>query len=352
MMVRPAVSERASASQWRLALFVFPLLLVSCITMNPRSAAPSASAAVIPNMPALRWRVDSCGAGALATVLQHYGDSASMQEWDNVLPKIRGGVLTVDLLLAARQKGFEAQLITGNPENVAAELRAGRPVILMLQVVEYPGKRYDFFHYIVADGFDSSRGLIRTQWGDGHMRWVTFDRIEQPWSGGGHAAIVIRPPEIKDALRAAIALEEDGKIAEAAEKYRQILAAHPDSAVAWTDLGNAEVKLGQRERAEESFRRALTLDANSRDALNNLAWLLFEQKRLDEAESLARRAASQPGPDGYLVLDTLARVLAAKGQCSEALQTFQQAIDAVPSSRAQARADIENGLAAARRTCS
>jgi Tfp pilus assembly protein PilF len=203
-----------------------------------------------------------------------------------------------------------------------------------------------------VDGIDSSRGLIRTQWGDGRMRWVTFDKIEQPWSGGGHAAIIIRPTEIKDALRAAIALEEDGKVAEAAERYRQILAAHPDSVVAWTDLGNAQVKLGRRELAEESFRRALTLDANSRDALNNLAWLLYEQKRFDEAESLARRAASQPGPDGYLVLDTLARVLAAKGQCGEAIQTFQQAIDAVPSSRTQARADIENGLAAARRTCS
>jgi tetratricopeptide (TPR) repeat protein len=320
--------------------------------MNPRSASPSRSAAVIPNMPMLRWGVESCGAGSLSTVLQHYGDPTTMPQWDATLPKTRGGVMTIDLLLAARQKGFDAQLVTGTPEIIAGELRAGRPAILMLQVVDYPGKQYDFFHYIVADGIDRDRRLVRTQFGDGQARWVTFEKLEKPWSGGGHAAILIQPGGIRDALRTAIALEEEGKYADAAARYRDVLAAHPDSIVAWTDLGNAEMQLGNVDQAEQAFRKALTLDVNSRDALNNLAWLLYQQKRLEEAESLARRAAAQPGPDSYLVLDTLARVLAARGLCSEALQTFQQAIDAVPSSRAQARADIESGLAAARRTCS
>jgi tetratricopeptide (TPR) repeat protein len=307
-------------------------------------------------MPMLKWGIVSCGAGSLATVLQHYGDPTTMPQWDSTLPKTRGGVMTVDLLLAARQKGFDAQLVTGTPEVVTDELRNGRPVILMLQVVDYPGKHYDFFHYIVADGLDQKRNLIRTQWGDRKGRWVSLARLEQPWSSGGHAAILIHPrtgnDDVREALRAAIALEDDGKYAEAAARYREILAAHPDSSVAWTDLGNAEVQLGDRGAAEEAFRKALALDATSRDALNNLAWLLYQQKRLDEAESFARKAVAQTGPDSYLVLDTLARVLAAKGSCDEAVRTFQQAIDAVPSSQAQARADIENGLAAARRSCS
>ncbi len=324
--------------------------------MTPRSAVPSQSATVIPNMPMLQWGIESCGAGSLATVLQHYGDSTSIRQWDTSLPKTRGGVLTVDLLIAARQKGFDAQLVTGTPALVADELRSGRPVILMLQVVDSPGHAYDFFHYIIADGIDNERGLIRTQFGDRRARWVSLARLEKPWSGGGHAAIIIRPKnrddELKQALRPAIALEDEGKYAEAAARYRHILATHPDSVVAWTDLGNAEMQLGHAAEAEQAFRKALALDANGRDALNNLAWLLYQQKRLDEAESLARQAVAQPGPDSYLVLDTLARVLAAKGMCDEAVRTFQQALDAVPSSRAQGRTDIESGLAAARRTCS
>src|SRR5437867_12253217 len=101
--------------------------------MTPRSKAPSPSATVIPQMPMLKWGVESCGAGSLSTVLQHYGDPTSMQDWDTALPKTRGGVLTIDMLLAARKKGFDAQLVTGTPDDVSAELAAGRPVILMLQ---------------------------------------------------------------------------------------------------------------------------------------------------------------------------------------------------------------------------
>jgi predicted double-glycine peptidase len=341
----------------KLLPFAFCLLpFFSCITMTPRSKAPSPTASVIPNVPMLKWGIESCGAGSLATVLQHYGDPTTMQRWDASLPKMRGGVMTVDMLLAARQKGFDAQIVTGTPDLIMEELRNGRPVILMLQVVDYPGQHYDFFHYIVADGVDKERGLIRTQWGDRAGRWVSFEKIEQPWNGGGHAAILIHPRDpdaaVRDALRIAISLEDEGKYSEAAAKYREILSAHPDSVVAWTDLGNADTQLGKRAEAEEDFRKALALDPNSRDALNNLAWLLYQQKRLDEAESLARRAVAQQGPDSYLVLDTLARVLAARGSCDEAVKTFEQAIDAVPSAQAQARADLENGLAATRRTCS
>jgi tetratricopeptide (TPR) repeat protein len=307
-------------------------------------------------MPMLKWGVESCGAGSLATVLQHYGDPTSMQQWDATLPKTRGGVLTIDMLIAARQKGFDSQLVTGTPELIADELRSGRPVILMLQVIIGPNQKYDFYHYIVADGIDADRRLIRTQWGDRQARWVSLPRLEKAWSGGGHAAILIHPrtpnDEVRVALRNAIALEDEGKYAEAAARYREILAAHPDSAVAWTDLGNAEGQLGHRAEAEQAFRKALSLDPSSRDALNNLAWLLYQQKRLDEAESMARKAVAQPGPDSYLVLDTLARVLSAKGACDEAVRTFQQAIDAVPSSQAQARADIEQGLRETRRSCS
>ena len=142
MSNRSAVVSRASAPFRRLALLLLPLALGGCITTAPRSKPASPTASVIPNVPLLKWGVESCGAGSLSTVLQHYGDSTSMQQWDDTLPKTRGGVLTIDMLLAARQKGFDAQLVTGTPEIVTAELLAGRPVILMLQVVEYPGSNY------------------------------------------------------------------------------------------------------------------------------------------------------------------------------------------------------------------
>jgi Tetratricopeptide repeat len=330
---------------------LFTIVLTSCITITPHTQNASPSATVIPNVPMQHWGIESCGAGSLSTVLQHYGDVTTMQTWDASLPKTRGGVLTIDMLIAARNAGFDSQLMTGTPAIVGEELRQGRPVILMLQVVDSPGHHYDFFHYIVADGIDPERGLVRTQFGDGQGRWTKFDRLEKAWSGGGHAAILIHPRAAGDALRAAVALEDAGKYADAARAYEAILAQHPDSLLAWTNLGNAETQLGNRPEAERAFRKALAIDPASRDALNNLAWLLYETKRYDEAESMARKAVAQRGPDSYMMLDTLARVLAAKGSCSEALTTFRAAIDAVPQVRASARNDIEKAMAETQASC-
>jgi hypothetical protein len=327
------------------------LTLTSCITITPRTQHPSPTATVIPNVPEQRWGIESCGAGSLSTVLQHYGDTTTMQTWDATLPKTRGGVLTIDLLIAARKAGFDAQLVTGTPAIVEEELRQGQPVILMLQVVNGPGHQYDFFHYVVVDGIDPAAGLVRTQFGDGKGRWTTFGRLENAWSGGGHAAILIHPADDSAALRSAVALEDAGKYGDAAHAYRAILSHHPDSLLTWTNLGNAETLLGHRAEAEDAFRKALALDPTSRDALNNLAWLLYESKRYDEAESLARKAVAQHGSDSYLVLDTLARVLAAKGACDEALTTFRAAIEAVPQSRTSARGDLEKAMAEAQTSC-
>jgi len=330
-------------------------LLVSCVTLAPRSAKSSAAASVIPNMPMLRWGVESCGAGSLATILRHYGDPTTMQQWDAMLPKTRGGVMTIDLLLAARDRGFDARLLTGTPELVRSKLTAGRPVILMLQVVDSPGRHFDFFHYIVADGVDPVSGLIRVQFGDGRARWVSLARLEKPWNGGGHTMIVVQPQSgderVAGSLRAAMVLEEAGKLDEAAAKYRRVATEYPDSAVAWTDLGNAEEKRGDAAGAEQAFRKALSVDPTSRDALNNLAWLLYQQQRLAEAEPLARKAAAQAGPDRYVILDTLARILAAHGACGEAVQTFQQAIDSVPPSDTDARESLESALHETRASC-
>ena len=286
---------------------------------------------MIRDVPQLKWGIESCGAGSLTTVLQHYGDTTSMQAWDAELPKIRGGVLTIDLLLAARRKGFDATLVTGDRALIENELRNGHPAILMLRVIDTFGREFDFFHYIVVDGLDADRGLIRTQFGDTKARWTTFDRLEKAWKGGGYAAILIHPRDpVSPFIRAAVALEENGDIAGAASEYRKLLAQHPDSTLAWTNLGNVEMKLGHRTESEDAFRHALQLDSASRDALNNLAWLLLEEKRLPEAETFARQAVAQKGPDSWVVLDTLAHVLAAKGDCSEATKTMQEARATMP----------------------
>jgi Tfp pilus assembly protein PilF len=103
-----------------------------------------------------------------------------------------------------------------------------------------------------------------------------------------------------------------------------------------------------RDEAERAYRRALALSAEDRDALNNLAWLLLEEGRsLEEAETLAAKAAAQPGPDRPLALDTLGRVQLARGRCDEATSTFVEAL-AAESLEGRTRPAMEEALARAR----
>ncbi len=306
-------------------------------------------------MPLQKWGIESCGAGALSAVLQHHGDPLTMAEWDARLPKTRGGVMTVDLLLAARERGFAARLVTGNRALVESELRAGRPMIIMMQVVQAPGRDFDFFHYVVLDGFDPERGLVRVQFGDGKPRWTTLERLETSWTGGGHAAILIdrdHGEALQEALREAVALEERGAIQDALVRYRELATRHSESALVWTNLGNVAAKSGAPIEAERAYRKALQIEPDAPDALNNLAWFLHEQKRSAEAEPLARKATAQQTSDRWLSLDTLARILATLGQCSESIATFTTAIETAPATPPEARRSLEEARNATTATCS
>lgn len=333
----------------KLLIITIALLAQGCVYWTPYSRRTTSSATVIPNVPMQKWDIKSCGPGALSSVLQHYGDATTMDEWDSTLRKTRGGVMSIDMVLAARAKGFDSRLVTGDQALLDGELKASRPLILMLQVIQTPGVAYDFYHYIVLDGLDPERRLYRAQFGDGRGRWVPYDRLESAWKGGGYATIMIRPRDpLTDQLRAAVRLEEEGKYAEAAARYRSIVEERPDHVVAWTNLGNAESRSGRRAAAEDAFRKAVALDQTSRDALNNLAWLLYEDKRLDEAESLARKAAEMDGPDSWVIADTLSRILIARGDCTGAMKTLTDALSSAPEN---AKAEVVKTLSDARQTC-
>ncbi|MFP5286161.1 MAG: tetratricopeptide repeat protein [Thermoanaerobaculia bacterium] len=305
------------------------------------SLEPGLEAHVLTGVPVRSFGIQSCGAGSLSAVLSYHGQPVTLEELDAVLPKGRNeGVLTLDLVLEARRRGYDARMVEGSRELVERELLQGRPVILMLQVLNAPGLRRDLFHYIVADGIEPSKGLVRVQLGDAEQRWTTFERLDRPWQATKRTTLLIAPggagtqtAAARNALRYSVALEEAGRAAEAVPLYRALLEKDPGSALLWTNLGNAEAGRGEAALAEAAYRRALEIDPASADALNNLAWLLLEQPdRLAEAEELARRAVAAGGPDPYLALDTLGRVLRARGRCREAAEVFSQALAAAPAS--------------------
>lgn len=273
---------------------------------------------MLEGVPVRDFGKDACGAGALSSALTYLGRPTALEALDAELPKTkRGEVLSVDLLLASRRHGMDARWIEGSREKVEELLRSGLPALIMLQVVDAPGLSRDYYHYALIDGIDPDRELYRILFGDGRPRWVEMRRLERAWNGTDRALLLLRPAAQRERLRAAMAMEEDRAL-EAAAVYRALLEDRPLWTRVWINLGNALAAGGRAGDAEDAYRRALLLDPGSTDALNNLAWLLFERGReLEEAEILARRAACAQPPSAHAA-DTLAAILIAKGACDEA----------------------------------
>ena len=335
------------------AALVALTLLIGCAVRPPRSQAPGPRAVVVPQVPVRTFAEDRCGPGSLSLVLNVLGDPISADELDALLPKPpQGGVLSVDLLLAARERGFDAGLVAGRAEDARAEIDAGRPTIVMLRLLDLPGARRDVFHYAVIDGYDPGRDLFRLQFGDGQTRWAPLERLEKGWKGAGHAMLLVRLRNETDAdLQRGVALEGEGRAGEAAALYRRVLSVRPDSVRAWVDLGNAEASGGRNEDAENAYRQALRISPDEPDALNNLAWLLLKQgRRLEEAEALAIRAAGQAGPDRPAAQDTLGRIQLARGRCEEAARTFEEGLATAEVGEAT-RSELREGLDRALRGC-
>jgi Tfp pilus assembly protein PilF len=324
------------------------------VTLPPRSRQPSPDAQVLHQVPVRAFEADRCGPGSLSLVLNSYGDKVSEVQLEADLPKAPGGgVLSIDLLLAARQRGFDASLVPGDGEMIRREITEKHPSIMMLKLLDAPGERRDIYHYVVVDGFDPGRGLFRVQFGDGKVRWTSLERLERAWRGTSHALLLVRPRrDLGLELRRAVELERAERWSEAATVYRGIVAAWPNAARAWVNLGNVEAQLEHREESERAYRTALLLSPRLSDALNNLAWLLLRGgSRLEEAEELALEATREAGPDEPVAVDTLGRVQLARGRCGDAEKTFTSALAGAGTDLGGSRADLLEGLGRAHWAC-
>lgn len=318
-----------------------------CLGLRRADPPPAEGALVLHGVPRIAFGTDRCGSGALASVFSYYGDPETQESLDATLPKTDGGgVLSIDLLLAARSRGYHVRLVDGNEHSLFTAVHQGIPPVLLLRLSNLPGRKRDLYHYVVVDGSDPPGRRVRVLLGDGQARWISTARLERSWGGAGHALLLVsRPAPARDALGEAVALERAGRLGEAADAYRTLAQQFP-STVVWTNLGNVETARDRLAEAESAYTQALALKPDEPEALASLAWLRFRQGRNAEAESLAARAAQAPGPVAGLALDTVARARLALGRCDDAAQAFRASLDALtPGS--QARSSVEEGLAAA-----
>jgi type IV pilus assembly protein PilF len=100
-----------------------------------------------------------------------------------------------------------------------------------------------------------------------------------------------------------------GQSSTALDEVKQALMARPDLVEGHNLRGLIYASMGEQRLAEESFQRALQLDARNADTMHNYGWYLCQLQRWDAAEVQFDRAVAEPR------YREVPRTLLAKGVC-------------------------------------
>ena len=139
------------------------------------------------------------------------------------------------------------------------------------------------------------------------------------------------------------ALANQGKVAEAIEHYQTALRLRPDFAEAHGNLGAALAQQGMLAEANDHYRQALQIKPDYADAHGNWGNALARQGKLAEANEHYRQAL-QIKPDYADAHFNWGNALARQGELAEAIAHYQQALQIEPDS-AQAHTNWGNVLA-------
>ena len=121
-----------------------------------------------------------------------------------------------------------------------------------------------------------------------------------PGTGGARAEIMTESDEPDNRKRARIRLElaanyfQQGQTNVALDELKQALTADPTFADAHNLRGVVYMRLNDNALAEDSFRRAMTLNPRDGDVLHNYGWLLCQQNRYSESTAMFARAIALP----------------------------------------------------------
>lgn len=310
----------------RLAAGAFLLALAGCASLVPqtmelRDAWPAGVAVrtEIGEVPFFPQEDYQCGPAALATALVHSGSQVTPEDIvGQVYIPARQGSLQIEMLAAARRHGRISYQLSPRFEHLLREVASGNPVIVLQDNGAGPVTNW---HYAVVVGFDYPAGELYLRSGTTRRLAIPFTVFEYTWRKGDYWAMVTMPPDRipvtagETGYVAAIsAMERVGDAGAVKAAYGAALERWPDNVAASIGLANRHYALGALAQAEQVLRRAAGRHPDSAAVLNNLAQVLTDLDRNDEALVFIERAAQPPGsPFAEAVRETHALILQRMG---------------------------------------
>ncbi|MEQ9560959.1 MAG: PA2778 family cysteine peptidase [Woeseiaceae bacterium] len=249
-----------------------------------------------------------CGPAALATALDAAGIAVTPDELQPMLfVPGKGGSLQPEIIATARRFGRIPYVIDPTFDALLDELDAARPVIVLQNLGISIAPQW---HYAVVVGYSAPGREIILRSGTTRRLAQSARSFASTWARSERWAVVLlRPGELPANadptryLKAVAAAEGAGQYELAIAAYLNAANHWPDQPPALLGLGNSYFATGRADDAEYWYRRLLHADADNIAGMNNLATLLGEQGRCQEADTLIRQAQENAAGDpAYLPL--------------------------------------------------
>lgn len=291
-------------------------------TMALRDAWPAGVAArtELTAVPFFAQQEYQCGPAALATTLVHAGAQVSPEDLvKRVYLPGREGSLQVEMLAAPRRYSKVSYRLAPSFDDLLRELGAGNPVIVLQDIGVGPVTNW---HYAVVVGFDYPAGELYLRSGETERLAIPFTIFEYTWKRGNYWAMVTMPPDRlaataiePDYLAAIAAMERVGEPRAAMLAYSTFLRRWPDNVAAGIGLANRHYALGELREAETPLRQVLARHPDAVAVANNLAQILSDMGRNEEAlELINRPVLPDKSPFAASVRETRALILQRLGR--------------------------------------
>ncbi len=316
----------------RCLILVLPVLWLAGCVGAPQSAAllqqydsakqldqaPAFSSPFsLDNVPFFPQEEYQCGPAALATVLQ-YSDVKVVPDdlVSLVYVPARHGSLQIEMLAAPRRYGRISYQLPATLEALLLEVQAGNPVLVMqnLAITQFPQ-----WHYAVVVGFDLNEERLILRSGTKRDYRLKLKVFERTWSRAKHWAFVVLQPgdlphDVNEVsyFQSVSSYESVGNTEDIEEAYRAGLQRWPGSQLLGMGYGNIAYRDRNLALASEAYSALLEHNPNYAAAHNNLAQVLFEQGKLEQAEVHARSAVSEGGNFSEVYGQTLSKIVSAK----------------------------------------
>lgn len=301
------IGHNSHLSHWRNLIFslIFGLLIFSGCATAPTKKWHQASGDVPPKhelkaVPFFPQEQYQCGPASLAMALAWSGlqidaDALTPQVYT---PSLKGS-LQPAMVAAARRHARVAYEIAG-ANALLKEIAAGHPVIVLQNL----GLSWiPVWHYAVVTGYDLNEGVIILHSGITNQKKTSLKAFESTWARSRYWGLAILPPYRLPAsadesayVSAVVGLEKARQWQVAAEGYKTALNQWPQSFPAHIGLSNSLYAQGDLKSAEKVLRKTTNLFPNKGAAFNNLAQVLWDQGKKQEAKKAARQAVSLGGP--------------------------------------------------------